>query len=69
MTDFDDLSIDFMMYLGRVRHVLLAAERDNPDYLAVITMEDSGTDLPGEDDDDEDPDRALEELLYEMKFG
>ena len=69
VTDFDDLSIDFMMYLGRVRHVLLEAERDNPDYLAVITMEDGGTDLPGEDDEDEDPDKALEELLYEMKFG
>lgn len=56
--DDDETAIDFMMYLERVRKVFLDAERDNPDYLAVISADDSGV-----FSDDEDPDEELEKLL------
>lgn len=54
----DDLSIDFMMYLDRVKKVFLDAERDNPECLAVICADDSGVIM-----EDEDPDEALADLF------
>ena len=63
VTEMEDLSVKFMMYLGRVLDVLKRAERDNPDYLCVIASDESGAYIP------DDPDKELEELLYQLKFG
>lgn len=56
--DDDDLSIDFMIYLDRVKKVFMDAERDNPECLAVICADDSGALT-----DDEDPDEALSDFF------
>jgi len=61
--DFDDLSIDLMMYLDQVRNVFLEAEADNGEYLAVI-MAESGAALP-----EEDPDEELVDLMKKLLGG
>ena len=60
--DDDDLSIDFMIYLDRIKKVFLDAERDNPECLAVICADDSGVIT-----EDEDPDEALSEFFSSLK--
>lgn len=59
--DFDDLSIDLMMYLDKVKNTFLEAENDNAEFLAVI-MAESGNVLP----EDEDPDEELDELMKDI---
>lgn len=54
----DDLCIDFMMYLDRVKKIFLDAERDNSDNLAVICADGSGAVI-----EDEDPDTALSDFF------
>lgn len=61
---FDELSIDLMMYLDKVRGVFQDAERDNPEYLAVIVAEGSVPE-PGA----EDPDQELSDLIAELSSG
>ena len=59
--DEDDLSIDFMIYLDRIKKVFLDAERDNPECLAVICADDSGALA-----DEEDPDEALSDFFSSL---
>lgn len=61
---FDDLSIELMIYLDKVRGVFQDAERDNPDHLAVIVAESGGP-----EPEDEDTDRELSELIAELSAG
>lgn len=62
--EFDDLSIDLMMYLDRVRKVFLEAEADNPEGLAVITAEGGGW-----EPEEGDPDEELESIMRDMMKG
>lgn len=62
--DFDDLSIEFMMYLDKVRKTFLDAETDNRDFLAVIAAEGSQA-VPPEGD----PDEELEEMMKDLMGG
>lgn len=62
--DFDDLSLDFMIYLEKVKRVFMDAERDNGDYLAVICADNDEY----FDSEEEDPDAALSDLFSAMRF-
>lgn len=61
--DFDDLSIDLMLYLDKDREEFEKAEADNPENLAVI-MAESASAVPEEDPDDE-----LDELIHGIMSG
>lgn len=64
VTDFEDVPIRFFLYLDRVLSVLREAERDNPEYLAVISSDEAGCPL----DEEEDPDEALSEFFDSLRF-
>lgn len=48
LADNDELDIDLLLYLEKVKKVFLMAERDNGEYLAVFSDDDvwKGDDLP-----------------------
>lgn len=62
--EFDDLSIDLMLYLDRVKKVFLEAEADNPEGLAVIMAEGSAWEPEAGD-----PDEELASLMKDMMKG
>jgi len=62
--EFDELSIDLMMYLDQVRKVFLEAETDNSDFLAVITMEGNGA-----EPEYGDPDEELASIMKDVMKG
>jgi len=62
--EFDDLSIELMLYLDRVKKVFMEAEADNADCLAVITAEGTGMEPEGGD-----PDEELASMLREVMKG
>lgn len=61
VSDNDELDIELLLYLEKVKNVFLEAERDNSENLAVFTDDDiwDEDDLLEEEDSDEDPDEIL----------
>ena len=68
VNDTDELDINILVYLEKVKKAFLLAERDNSEYLAVFTDDDiwQEADLNGEEEPDADPDRLLAEFFESM---
>ena len=59
VSDNDELDINLLYYLEKVKRVFLRAEQDNGSFLVVFTDEDVWSEDDEEPETEEDPDEAL----------